>query len=280
MAPMKAMANKSALKAKDAKAIKQPEKAQKARKAKGATVTKVVKQPGKAQKATRARSGIATKAVDQRYTAYIDGAVNPLLTDGDYSSDADFRFHRVEMKTGGSIVFDLGVSTSIAAVKIANGHANSGDESTKQWTISSGVSLEGPWTSKGTVSFRSGSCALDGGQADVPTVFSSRFVKMTIDSTWHSKKCALRQMGFIAESTNSRPAKGDQVIVLDTATARKDYSWAIGRKFVISAEDVDGGPGDRLFLLEGIGWIVPFAVEKVEDSGSRRGRQTMGLRGA
>jgi hypothetical protein len=142
---------------------------------------------------------VAPETWDTMFPAYVNGELNPLLTDGDYSTKDDYTWHRVNMNVGDSIVFDFGAARSVSAVKIANGNAaNGGNERTKQWTIYSGTSFDGPWTSKGTVSFSAGPAAE---QVRLPAVFSSRFIKMTMDSTYRPQphqSGLLRQMGFIS----------------------------------------------------------------------------------
>jgi len=142
-----------------------------------------------------ASAGTST-ALDASYTAYdSDGTVNTLLTNGIYDTDSDIDYNRVNKDTGDELTFDLGASATVHSVRIANGNANwGGTESSNQWTIYSGSSLSGSWTSQGTVTFTATSAS----QEESVTPFASQYIKMTCDTNHgNGNNCVLRQMGFI-----------------------------------------------------------------------------------
>jgi len=145
----------------------------------------------------KASTGTSTvAALDTSYTAYdSDGTVNTLLTNGIYDTDSDIGYNRVNKVTGDELTFDLGASASVQSVRIANGNANwGGTESSNQWTIYSGSSLSGSWTSQGTVTFTATSAS----QEESVTPFTSQYIKMTCDTNHgNGDNCVLRQMGFI-----------------------------------------------------------------------------------
>jgi len=145
----------------------------------------------------KASTGTSTvAALDTSYTAYdSDGTVNTLLTNGIYDTDSDIGYNRVNKVTGDELTFDLGASASVQSVRIANGNANwGGTESSNQWTIYSGSSLSGSWTSQGTVTFTATSAS----QEESVTPFASQYIKMTCDTNHgNGNNCVLRQMGFI-----------------------------------------------------------------------------------
>ncbi|CAK0879775.1 unnamed protein product [Prorocentrum cordatum] len=135
--------------------------------------------------------------------AYTEAGLElPKLTNGDFSTNDDGDYNRVDLNVSDSLVFDLGGDYDVTSISIAGGNAHlGGTETPKTIDIYTASSLDGPWVQSETLQYPTIvdniDAAINAQRKDLPLeLLRTRFVKLHFLDNHGNEHVAVRQVAF------------------------------------------------------------------------------------
>jgi len=135
-----------------------------------------------------------------------DNKIISTLTNGNFSTNDDVKYNKIELELNDNIRYDLGSKLYVSKLDIAAGNADfGGNEMPKNMKLYSSDSINGPWNHVSNLKYDVEQVD-NRKSAEVQTIefpeILTQYLMLTFDSSYGDSSVTVRQAKFIARSGN------------------------------------------------------------------------------